>query len=149
MKHLIVPVLAAFVLAITAQASAGNPNLCSQNGWATAQAASGTSFVSMKECAKAREVFQPSLSISPTHVGAGEQFTLIGRGFHPSTSTIVSFAITGQTPYAYYIPYYGTFEDGSFTIPFVFAACGNSPDDLTITLIDSFGVHASARLTLC
>lgn len=142
-------------LALTTTAIAGNPNLCAKDGWASAQSASSSSFSSMKECAKAREVFRPSLEISPTHVGADEQFSLIARGFHPSTTSTVFFAIAGEAPYGSYVPFYSIEEDGSFFIPFVFAACRLTdtgqevPVDLTITFVDSFGVHASAGLTLC
>ena len=145
----------ALPLTLSATAQAGNPNLCARDGWVTAQSSSGQAFASMKDCAKAREVFQPTASISPTHVVADEPFWLTVTGFHPNASTTIYFAITGEAPYASYTPFYPTLADGSFSIPFVYAACrqidtgGDVTVDLTFTLVDSFGVHASAPLTLC
>lgn len=136
-------------LALASVATGGNPSLCARDGWTSAQSSSGQSFTSIQDCAKAREVFQPTASISPTAVGADEQFRLNATGFHANASVVVYFAITGQAPYGTYVPFNPTSADGTFTIPFVFLTCGNSPDDLTLTLVDSYGVHASARMTLC
>lgn len=153
MKALLVITLSALALAVPAQA--GSPSLCVKDGWATAQSDSGVSFASMKECAKAKSVFSPSLTISPTHVGANERFTLTASGFHANAAVTVYFAITGEAPYASSAMALQTSADGSWTVPFVYAACrqidtgGDVTVDLTLTLTDSFGVHASASLTLC
>lgn len=143
----------AFFAATTA--TAGNPSLCARGGWATAQSASGASFASMQECAQAREVYQPTASISPAQVGAQERFTLTVSGFHANASSRIYFAITGEGPYWFYEPFYPTTAEGSFEIIFVFEACrqidtgGDVTVDLTLTFVDSYGVHASAELTLC
>lgn len=155
MKLVIAVVVSLLVFSVSAVATAGNPSLCARDGWATAQSASGSSFASLPECARAREVFQPTLSINPESVGADEQFTLTATGFHADASLIVLFAITGQAPYGTYTPFYPTAANGSFSIPFVFAACrqidtgGDVTVGLTLTLVDSYGVHASAEMTLC
>ena len=142
-------------LALSATAQGGNPNLCIKDGWMTAQSSSGESFASQKECQKAKDVYRPTLSISPTHVVAQERFTLTATGFHPNATSTVLFAITGQAPYGSYTPFYPITADGSFSIPFVFAECRKTDTgsdvtvDLTLTFVDSFGVRASAPLTLC
>jgi hypothetical protein len=89
------------------------------------------------------------LTITPKRVDAGERFTLSARGFTPGASVTILFAITGQAPYASYTPPTVIAADGSYSLPFVFETCGNSPDNLTITLVDALGVSASARLVLC
>lgn len=89
------------------------------------------------------------LSITPKRVDAQERFTLNARGFTPGASVVVLFAITGQEPYGSVSPPTLVLADGTYSLPFVFEACGNSPDDLTLTLVDSSGVSASARLVLC
>ncbi len=92
---------------------------------------------------------QAKLTVTPKRVDAGETFTLSARGFSPNASVIVWFAITGQDPYGSYSPLYPTTAAGTFSIPFTFEQCGSGSTDLTLTLMDSFGVSASARLTLC
>lgn len=89
------------------------------------------------------------LSITPKRVAAGERFTLNARGFTPGASVTILFAITGQAPYGSVSPPTLVLADGTYSLPVVYAECGNSPDDLTITLVDSFGVSASARIILC
>lgn len=147
MRVLLVATLAA--LAMSATATAGNPSLCARDGYQTAQASNGATFNSIQECAKARDVYQPSLTITPGRVVAEERFTLTASGFHPNASVVVLFAITGQQPYNTYTPFDPTNADGTFSIPIVFGACGTGTTNLTITLVDSFGVHASAPLVLC
>lgn len=89
------------------------------------------------------------LSITPKRVTAGERFTLSARGFTPNASVTILFAITGQAPYGSVSPPTLVLADGTYSLPIVYEACGNSSDDLTITLLDSFGIQASARIVLC
>jgi hypothetical protein len=78
--------LCAFALfAETAVADNGNARLCAKN-WATVQNGSGGSFSSLAECASSRSVFQPSLTISPSAVIAGQTFVETGTGFHAMES---------------------------------------------------------------
>lgn len=107
------------------------------------------SLIGVAEAQAQRDTLKPRLSISPKRVQAGERFTLTARGFSPSATVTVLFAISGQAPYGSYAPPTGTLADGSYSLPFVFETCGNSPDALTITLVDAFGVQDSAPLVLC
>ncbi len=155
MKLAIAAAVALLAFAGTAQAGGdSNQKLCAKS-WSSVQSESGGSFSSISECASSRGVFAPILSSSPAAVTAGERFTLTATGFHADAHSTVSFAITGQSPYSSYVPYYPTDANGSFVITFVFAECrktdtGNEVSvDLTLTFTDSFGVHASTRVTLC
>jgi hypothetical protein len=140
--------LAFLPLTLSPTAQAGNPSLCARDGWTTAQSSTGGAFASLPECAQAREVYQPSLSIDPDAVGALETTIVTGQGFHASDTGTLSIAVTGQDPY-FSFPLVGN-EDGSFIIIMRFTGCGFAPPyDLTLTLTDSFGVHASAQMTLC
>lgn len=143
MKALLVAALAALALSVTA--TAGNGSIC-RNG---AQTGDGTAFSSIKECQKADEVFRPSLTIEPSHVSAGERFTLTASGFHVNAAVIVYFALAGQAAYGSYAPGTRTAADGSFSIPFVFEQCGADSVTLDIILVDEYGVYASAPLILC
>jgi len=146
---LIVVITCVLVLAVTAQAGAGSAELCTHGGWVIAQSGSGEAFASLKECVQAKEVFRPSLTITPDAVDALEVFVVSGEGFHKNQQdepAVLSFAITGSEPWLRLGV--GLKADGTFSHPAQFSGCG-SVSDLTLTLTDSSGVHASARLTLC
>lgn len=145
----IAAIIGAFVLTATAQAGEGSASLCAKGGWATAQSGSGGSFASMHECVKAQEVYAPTLSIDPVAVTAGQIFTVSGSGFHRDAqdmSATLSFAVTAQSPY--FFLGVSLKADGTFLTYVSFSSCGSFPD-LTLTLTDPFGVHASARIQLC
>jgi hypothetical protein len=147
MKLFTAALLALLAFSVTGVATADNPSLCAKGGWATAQSATGGSFASMTECTRAREVFRPTLT-APAAVTAGETFIAQGVGFHPSTSATFSIAVTGQNPY--YSVGAQTNADGTFIGIITFSGCGSAPPyDLTLTVTDSYGVHASAQMTLC
>lgn len=142
---------AVLMLALSATAMADNSNtkLCAKN-WQTVQNSTGGSFSSLAECAGSRGVFAPSVTITPSAVTAGQLFLVSGAGFHASTSATLTFAVTGQAPY--YSVQGITNADGSLLFIFSsgFSGCGVAPPyDLTLTVTDSFGVHASAQMTLC
>ena len=147
----IVSIIAALVLVATAQAGAGNANLCVNGGWATAQSGSGQAFSSMKECVQSKEVFRPTLTLFPDHEEDHELFSVTGAGFHTNQqdlSATLAFAVTGQEPYFYLGV--GLKKDGSFYHLVQFDTCAPGVTyDLTLTLIDASGVHASATLELC
>lgn len=145
-KTLIILVTLA-TLTLSATATAGNPSLCAKDGWQSAQASNGSTFESLPECAKARSVFRPVLIVNVGAVVAGETFTLDGLGFHPSTDAMLSIAVTGQAPYFSVPTTTDVFGQAGFLLSFT--GCGGSPDFLTLTLTDSFGVNASTTLRLC
>jgi hypothetical protein len=156
MKRFLILVALVASLVATSQASAAAPaagpdaanaRFC-PTSWSTVQNGSGGSFASLAECASSREVFAPSLTISPDAVTALEPFLIVGQGFHASTTATVSIAVTGQSPYTSFDGV--TNADGSFYAIARFSGCGTEyPYDLTLTVTDSFGVHASAWMTLC
>ena len=140
--------LAVLPLTLSATAQAGNPSLCKQESWRTAQSSTGGTFASLPECAKAHDVYAPTLMVEPQAVTAEQTFTVDGAGFHASTGATLAIAVTGQPPY-YTAPIF-TAADGSFSVSTYFTGCGTSPPyELTVTVTDSYGVHASARMTLC
>lgn len=112
-------------------------------------------LVGAAEAQAQKDTLKPKLSITPKRVDAEERFTLNARGFNPNASVIVLFAIAGEEPYGTYTPPLPTTAEGTYSIPFVFAQCrqqdtgGDVTVDLTITLVDSFGVQDSAPLVLC
>jgi hypothetical protein len=146
---LVIPTLLAVAyLATAAVAVAGNPSLCARDGWTTAQSSSGQSFTSLKDCATARDVYQPTLSINPTAVGANQRFTVTALGFHSSAQATLYVAVTGSPPYFNLSG--ATDASGNVVVTTQFTGCGAQfPYDITLTFVDSSGVHASARLTLC
>jgi hypothetical protein len=148
---LIAATLAVLALAVSATALAdnGDARLCAKN-WQTVQNGTGGSFASLAECARSQDVWAPSLTISPSVVTAGQLFIVSGTGFHPSTTGTLYFAVTGQEPY--FSTGVVTNTDGSVIVIFSqgFSGCGSAPPyDLTLTVTDSYGVHASAQMTLC
>lgn len=145
-KALLVAMVAALALTVTAQA--GNPSLCTRDGWQSAQSSTGASFASMNECVREREVYRPSLVSDRSAVQAEEFFLLLGRGFHASAEATLYFAETGYESYFSVTTVTG--EDGSTLFAIRFSGCGEFPPyDITLTLVDSFGVHAATEITLC
>ena len=148
MKLVIAAAFALLVFSGATAVTAGNPSLCARDGWTSAQSASGEQFTSMKDCAKAREVFQPELTISPSAVGAGETFTLTATGF-PSGATL-TWVVSVPLRAPFIIGVGTTDADGMLALSWFFPACGFDPPHIvTVSVRDSNGVHASATMTLC
>ncbi len=147
MKLVIAAAVALLAFAGTAQAGGdSNQKLCAKS-WSSVQSESGGSFSSISECASSRGVFAPILSSSPAAVTFGERVELSGSGFHPLSDMTMSIAVTGQAPY--FVTRNGTtLGDGSYIGAVVWQGCSGTYD-VTVTITDSFGVHASTRVTLC
>ncbi len=125
-----------------------NTSACGKS-WAQAQNGSGGAFSSRSDCVRSKDVYLPTLTVTPTAVVAGQAFLVSGTGFHPSTSSTLSFAVMGQPPY-FSTPGVTNADGSSIFLSLGFSGCGASPPyDLTLTVTDSFGVHASAALRLC
>lgn len=147
MRFVLLTITLALALTATATAGAGSANLCAKGGWATAQTDSGGSFGSMAECAKAKDVFAPTLVSSAGAVQASEVFTLTGAGFHAASAATMTIAVTGQAPYYSFTS--TTDAGGNYFLPISFTGCAPTSVSLTLTVTDGAGVHASVSLTLC
>lgn len=151
MRLAIAGAVSLLVLFTSAVVSAGNPSLCRDGGWATSQSGDGSSFSSQAECIRSNEVFRPTLTLSRTHVQDFDPFQVTGVGFHTKQedeSATLSFSATGSEPYLHIGV--GLKRDGTFQHVMQFGPCAPGVSyDLTITLTDSSGVHASAQIILC
>jgi hypothetical protein len=138
----LVVTFAAVSLALSATALGDNRNarLCTSD-WQQLQSESGGSFASLADCASSHGVFEPSVTV--TH--PSEQVIIIeGEGFHASTTIV--FVIGLDHPVQ---AFFGvTDPNGGFVLTLPFSGCFDPTVhfDLTVTVTDSFGVHASARL---
>jgi len=150
--------LACFVVSGPALAKGGNSanaKICQKGGWASSALQDGSgqqlTFNSEEECvsygAQGGELFKPSLVAVPTEVVENQGIELTASGFHPSTTATLEIVLFGGGSGTG-----GATTDAtgarSFTSVFTSGACGNGITGARFTFTDSFGVHASATVTL-
>jgi hypothetical protein len=151
MKGFIAATLALLVFAVAGIGQAANTRPCSE--WASAQTSNGQTFSNYGGCAsytgRGGVLYKPTLTVDLGAVNDWQSFTFSTSGFHASTGVTLSWAHTGEPPF---VTFYGdvTNADGTFsTLGAFFCAEAPPPYDMTFTLTDAYGVHASARATLC
>jgi hypothetical protein len=137
--------------ALAGDGNAGNAKLCQKNGWQTLQTSTGGSFASEEACvsygARGSTLFRPSLLAEPTEVVEEQGIDLTGSGFHPSTPVAVSIVLVGGGSIT--MPGLTNATGGlKFTSVFTTGACAAGITGAQYTVTDSFGLQASATVTL-
>jgi hypothetical protein len=149
--------LACLVVSGPALARGGNSTnakLCQKGGWETLQSGTGGTFTSEDACvsygAQGGSLFNPSVTLDPTHVGEEVTSFVTVVGFHPSSSGDLTIHVlpAGGTVSFLAIPTNTTGGLPVFTTGFTAGACTNGVTGAEITFTDVFGVHASTILTL-
>jgi hypothetical protein len=149
--------LACLVVSGPALARGGNSTnakLCQKGGWETLQSGTGGTFTSEDACvsygAQGGSLFNPSVTVDPTHVGEEVTSFVTVVGFHPSSSGDLTIHVlpAGGTMSFLGIPTNATGGLPVFTTGFTAGACTNGVTGAEITFTDVFGVHASTIVTL-
>ncbi len=153
--------LACFVVSGPALAKGGNSanaKQCQKGGWASSALQNGSgqqlTFTSEEECvsygATGGELFKPSVTANPTHVGEEVDSFITVSGFHPSSSGDLTIHVlpAGGTVTALGIPTNAAGGLPVFTASFTVGACANGVTGTEITFTDVLGVHASTVVTL-
>ena len=154
------PVLRAFALAacfsLAGSAFAGTGNSmsakqCQKGGWQTLKAGDGSTFESQDACvayaARGGALYRPLLVAVPDSVLENQNTDLLATGFHPNAAFTFaveifpagSYELTGTTNAN------GASDISSF---FETGACGLGDTGARYTLTDSFGLEATAVVTL-
>lgn len=127
-------------LFVAGAAGANNASLCAKQ-WSEVQNGSGGSFSSLPACASSRDIYNPVLSV-PASGQVGEILTITGQGFHPSQSVVLS--VVGEINSTQIT--LATDTSGNFSESLRFNECWG---DVTFTVTDASGVHASGVMIFC
>jgi hypothetical protein len=141
--------------ALAAGGNSANAKMCQKDGWQTAQTSAGGTFASEDDCvsygAHGGTVFEPSVTVSPTHVPEETDSTVTVTGFHASSSGTLTFETLGGSGGS--ISFIGVLTNATGSLPTFFTtfsagACADGVTGERISYTDGSGVHASAIVSL-
>jgi hypothetical protein len=151
--------LATSSAALANSRNSGSARICQKGGWASPnlQTNSGQSisFASQDECvaygATVGPLYKPLLTATPDDVVEGQLSAWSAAGFHPSSLGTMTIQNVGGAGGSITLPAMttsmGGLPDGVGNV-FEAGACALGVTGAELTLVDSFGVHASTIVYL-